>query len=79
VTGTYSDPNITLKASYTGSNTSCCAFTYTGTVTDCKSISGNWKNNGCNGETGTFSMTKSESDMEPVEIITDQWPRPGGN
>jgi hypothetical protein len=79
VTGTYTAPNITLKASYTGSNTNCCAFTYTGTVTDCKSISGTWKNNGCSGQTGTFSMTKSESDIEPAEINPNQWPRPGGN
>ena len=62
VSGTIKDNKITLNAPYTG--TSCCAFTYNGTVTGCNKISGTWKQTGgatgCT-YTGTFSMTKQNS------------------
>ncbi len=67
VSGTFTNNKITLNAPYTG--TSCCAFTYNGTVSGCNKISGTWKQTGgatsCN-YTGTFAMTKQSSSNSAI-------------
>ncbi len=61
VTGTYSAPNLTLTAvNPLPIEGGCCtAFTYTGTVNQCNSASGNWVN-AC-GFSGSWSMDRSSA------------------
>jgi hypothetical protein len=62
VTGTYNAPNITLNEGIEVNG--CCSVKWTGTVTDCDTISGTWTQTGgasyCTG-TGPFTMSKQTS------------------
>jgi len=66
VTGSYTAPNITLRATNPlPIESGCCtAFTYTGTVSGCTSASGTWTQEGpgCTGS-GSWSMTKRDAEI----------------
>ncbi len=70
VSGSVDGTDIELRA--TGG---CCDFTYTGTITDCSSGSGDWTND-CSGS-GTWSMSKvdaADADLEPeLETHDDEF------
>lgn len=71
VKGTFSGTSITLKA-----KGGCCDFEYKGKIVDCKSGSGDWKND-CNGK-GKWKIEKTDAEealnmleMEEMEMADD--------